>query len=138
METLTPEQVGAGAAVNETTRELGGTLGVALVGSVFSSIFGPEVLRSLANLGLSAHQLIVARSSMAAAQVTVAHLPSNLRVSSYEGLTKDFMEGFHRGCLVGAIVTAVVALCVFRLLPNGGSRKVGAVNAVVPNDTLTN
>ena len=138
METLTPEQVGAGAAVNETTRELGGTLGVALVGSVFSSIFGPQVLRSLANFGLSAHQLIVARSSMAAAQVTVAHLPSNLRASSYEGLTKDFMEGFHRGCLVGAIVTAVVALCVFRFLPNGGSRKVGAVNAVVPNDTLTN
>ena len=138
MATLTPEQVGAGAAVNETTRELGGTLGVALVGSVFSSLFGPQVLRSLANASLSAHQLIVARSSMAAAQATVAHLPLKLQASSYEGLTKDFMEGFHRGCLVAAIVTAVVALIVYRFLPNGGSRKGTAGNVSASSETLKN
>ncbi|HTT58575.1 MAG TPA: MFS transporter, partial [Acidimicrobiales bacterium] len=43
MSTLRPDQVGAGAAVNETTRELAGTMGVAVVGSVFSSLFGPGV-----------------------------------------------------------------------------------------------
>ncbi len=35
MSGLRPEQIGAGSAVNSTTRELGGTLGVAVVGSVF-------------------------------------------------------------------------------------------------------
>ena len=34
-------QAGAGSAVNDTTREVGGTLGVAVVGSVMSSIYGP-------------------------------------------------------------------------------------------------
>jgi hypothetical protein len=123
METLSPEQIGAGAAVNETTRELGGTLGVALVGSVFSSLFGPQVLSTLSKLGLSSHQLIVARSSLAAAQATVAHLPSTIRVLSDKGLTHAFIEGFHRGCLVAAIVTTFVALIVFRFLPSGSSRK---------------
>ena len=40
-ETLELDQIGAGAAGNETTRELGGTMGVAIIGSVFASLFGP-------------------------------------------------------------------------------------------------
>ena len=43
----------AGAAVNETTREIGGTMGVAVVGLVFSSLFGPAVRHAFAHLGLS-------------------------------------------------------------------------------------
>jgi DHA2 family multidrug resistance protein-like MFS transporter len=117
METLRPEQIGAGAAVNETTRELGGTVGVALVGSVFSSVFGPQVRSALAKLGLSTSQLNVARSSLAAAQATVTRLPSNLRSVSNQRLTQAFMEGFHRGCLVASCVAALVALTVFYLLP---------------------
>ena len=35
---------GIGSAVNDTTRELGGTLGVAILGSVFSSIFAARFL----------------------------------------------------------------------------------------------
>ena len=43
MSTLRPDQVGAGSAVNETTRELAGSMGVAVVGSVFSSLFAPGI-----------------------------------------------------------------------------------------------
>ena len=60
MGTLRPEQVGAGAAVNETTRELAGTLGVAVVGSILSSFFGPDVQSALGRFvghGLSSSQL---------------------------------------------------------------------------------
>jgi hypothetical protein len=118
MGTLSPEQIGAGAAVNETTRELGGTLGVALIGSVFSSLFGPAVSASLARLNLSMHQIDVARSSMAAAQSTIQHLPTNMQSIARQGVTNAFMEGFHRGCLVAAILSAVVGLLVFRFLPS--------------------
>ena len=41
---LPKEKAGVGSAVNDTTRELGGTLGVAVVGSVFSSLYGPELV----------------------------------------------------------------------------------------------
>ena len=42
MGSLAADQLGSGAAVNNTTRELGGTLGVAVFGSIFASAYGPE------------------------------------------------------------------------------------------------
>ena len=39
MGSLSADKAGVGSAVNDTTRELGGTLGVAIVGSVFASIY---------------------------------------------------------------------------------------------------
>ena len=49
METVTVEQIGAGAAGNETTRELGGTMGVAIIGSVSNELWcGVEAQQDLA------------------------------------------------------------------------------------------
>lgn len=44
MDALTPELAGAGAAVNDTTREVGGALGVAVLGSVLTSVYTTGVL----------------------------------------------------------------------------------------------
>lgn len=117
METLTPDQVGAGAAVNETTRELGGTMGVAVVGSVFSSIFGPQVRFALAHIGMAGGRLATAQRSMQAATATVAHLPLSLRSPASVNVTRAFMDGLHRGCVVGALVAAIVAIAALGFLP---------------------
>jgi DHA2 family multidrug resistance protein-like MFS transporter len=120
MDTLEPDQIGAGAAGNETTRELGGTLGVAIIGSVFASLFGPAIRRAFEPFrghGLSAHQLDVAQSSMQAAKMTAAHLPSAVQTVLMPKLTAAFMDGFHRGCLVAAGTAVVVAVIVFCYLP---------------------
>ncbi len=124
METLEPDQLGAGAAGNETTRELGGTMGVAIIGSVFASLFGPAIRRAFEPFrgsGLSLHQLNVAQSSMEAAKMTAAHLPLSAQASLAPRLTVAFMSGFHRGCLVAAVIAVVVALIVFYYLPAGES-----------------
>ncbi|HEU4361024.1 MAG TPA: MFS transporter [Mycobacterium sp.] len=44
MVVLPPARAGIGSAVNDATRELGSTLGVAVIGSVFSSIFGARLI----------------------------------------------------------------------------------------------
>ena len=44
MGSLSADKAGIGSAVNDTTRELGGTLGVAIVGSVFASVYWPDRL----------------------------------------------------------------------------------------------
>jgi hypothetical protein len=64
---------------------------------------------------------------MAAAQATVAHLPSGVRVVSSQSLVNAFMEGFHRGCLVAALVAAAVAVAVFKFLPPRSSRRASAL-----------
>jgi hypothetical protein len=120
METLEPDQIGAGAAGNETTRELGGTMGVAIIGSVFASLFGPAIRRAFQPLrghGISTHQLNVAQSSMQAAKMTSAHLPAAAQRLLAPRITAAFMDGFHRGCLVAAATAVVVAIVVFCYLP---------------------
>jgi EmrB/QacA subfamily drug resistance transporter len=121
MDTLEPDQIGAGAAGNETTRELGGTMGVAIIGSVFASLFGPAIRRALSPLrghGLSFHQLNVAQSSMQAAKMTIKHLPVSVQLRVAPKVTAAFMDGFHRGCLVAAGMAVVVAVVVFCYLPS--------------------
>lgn len=122
METVSAEQIGAGAAGNEMTRELGGTMGVAIIGSIFSSLFGPAIRSAFAPYrahGLSAAQLGVAQSSMQAAQTAVAHLPVGLHATLNERVVDAFMSGLHRGCLVAAGTAAAVAVVVYFLLPTG-------------------
>ncbi len=123
MISLRPDQIGAGAAVNETTREIGGTMGVAVVGSVFSSIFGPQVRAVFARLGLSSRQLNIAQSSTQAAKAVVAHVPlgSPLHEQVATGVTSAFINGFHRGCLVASIFALVAGLAAFQFLPKGVS-----------------
>ncbi len=53
MGSLPPERAGVGSAVNDTTREIGGALGVAILGSITSaayaaSITGTEAYRTVA------------------------------------------------------------------------------------------
>ena len=130
MDTLELSQIGAGAAGNETTRELGGTLGVAIIGSVFASLFGPAIRRAFEPLlghGVSAHQLDIAQSSMQAAKMTAAHLPVTVQATLNPKLTAAFMDGFHRGCLVAAIIAVAVAFIVFHYLPNAYSTTESAV-----------
>jgi hypothetical protein len=126
MSTLAPEQIGAGSAVNETTRELAGTMGVAVIGSVFSSLFGPGVARALRpylSRGLTSAQLRFAVSSTHAAQVTVAHFPRALQPALDAQVTNAFMHGLHRGCLVGAGVAVVASILVFTRLPQSRGTK---------------
>jgi EmrB/QacA subfamily drug resistance transporter len=122
MGALPPHQVGAGAAVNETNRELGGTLGVAVIGSVFSSLFGPAVRRALSPYlahGLSSQSLTVAQSSMQAATSVVSRLPVASQSLAHQALTSAFMQGFHRACLVAAGIGVVTAAVTFLHLPRG-------------------
>ncbi len=124
MDTLELNEIGTGAAGNETTRELGGTMGVAIIGSVFASLFGPAVRRAFEPLmghGITLHQLNVAQSSMQAAKSIAAHLPALTRSTLDPKLTAAFMSGFHRGCLVSAAIAVVVAIIVFHYLPSAES-----------------
>ena len=59
---LPTEKAGIGSAVNDTVRELGGTLGVAAMGSLFASLYSRTVAIDLAQLSLPAEGLSSARA----------------------------------------------------------------------------
>ena len=65
---LPPAKAGVGSAVNDTTRELGGTLGVAIVGRVFSSVYGARLADALEGTPVPDDALAIATESVGAAK----------------------------------------------------------------------
>lgn len=119
MGSLEPHQIASGSAVNSVTRELGGTLGVAVSGSVFSSLFTPGMTTLLAPYQdqITPEAAKAATTSMAAAhQVATSlasHLPGPLGDALTSGVSSAFMTSFHRACIVIAIVGVIGAVAVF-------------------------
>ena len=117
MGSLAPEQVGAGAAVNNTTRELGGTLGVAVLGSVFASAYGPRILHALSGYPVPAPARDAARQSVAAALAVVDHAPAAVQPTIRTAVFDAFGSGLEAACMVGAAVAVLGALVAFLFLP---------------------
>jgi MFS family permease len=106
---LPPARAGVGSAVNDATRELGSTLGVAVVGSVFSSVFGSHLLDSaFAATG----QATAAKESVPVAFGIAGHNPALVSAAQ-----DSFLSGLTVGCLVVAGVCFVAALVGLVALP---------------------
>jgi EmrB/QacA subfamily drug resistance transporter len=105
---LPPARAGVGSAVNDATRELGGTLGVAVVGSLFSSIYAAH-LADGAFGRLPGEQLAAAEDSVGAARAIgagSAELTSAMHAAFLAGLqTSAVVIGLL--CLAGAVAAAV-------------------------------
>jgi MFS transporter, DHA2 family, multidrug resistance protein len=117
MGALPPGQAGVGSAVNDTTRELGGTLGVAIVGSVMSSAYSSHVLTALAKIGAPAALTSAAQQSVTAGMHAAAYLPPGLRGVAAAAARQAFVAGLHNGSLVAAGATALAALATLAFLP---------------------
>lgn len=114
---LPPAKAGVGSAVNDVTRELGGAFGVAVVGAVFSSVYGPRLVERLAGVGLPGPALAAARASTAAALGVAGQAPSQARAAIVDAARSSFVEGFSRASLVCAGVVVAGALFAFLVLP---------------------
>jgi EmrB/QacA subfamily drug resistance transporter len=113
MGALPPAKAGVGSAVNDTTRELGGTLGVAVLGSVFASAYGPRVVDALR--GLPEQVVAAVEESMGAAVVLAQQTPGGETILA--AAQQAFMHGFGAGSLVAAAVTALGAGLALMWLP---------------------
>ncbi|HYD08477.1 MAG TPA: DHA2 family efflux MFS transporter permease subunit [Acidimicrobiales bacterium] len=109
MSSLPLGKAGVGSAVNDTTRELGGALGVAVLGSVLASIYSSNLGDTVA--GLPDEVAAIATSSLGGA----------LQLVDVPGLAdaakQAFVDGLGVATIVGAGVALAGALLVRRLLP---------------------
>ncbi len=119
MSSLPKEKAGAGAAVNDTTREVGGTLGVAVAGSVFASLYAPRIGEFLSGFAqVPAEAVSAARDAMAAAIEVAERAPAELRDAFRAAATDAFMSGMRVACLVCAGVALAGAVAAFVFLPD--------------------
>lgn len=123
MDSLRPEQAGAGSAVNDTTREIGGTLGVAVLGSVLTSVYASSVSERIGGLGLPAHLAEIAEQSVMGGAEVASRAPTSMSERMTVAVQEVFVEGLHSAVWVAVVVTAVAAVAAAVLLRGvSGSR----------------
>jgi EmrB/QacA subfamily drug resistance transporter len=117
MGSLSADKAGVGSAVNDTTRELGGTLGVAIVGSVFASVYSGRLGSASAMSALPADVRSGMQRSMAMAHSVIGHLPAGQAAGVRDAVNHAFLGGLQAGSLVCAGIALGAAIIVAWLLP---------------------
>ena len=136
MGSLPRDKAGVGSAVNDTTRQVGGALGVAIIGSVYSSVFAGSMLSSLKASGLSLPSDVVAQvsDSVGAALGTAKAVGGPQGQALADAARSAFVDGMHRGVIVGAAIALIGALVALFFLPaRAPESAVDGIEAGVPN-----
>ena len=124
MASVPPAKAGVGSAMNDTTRELGGALGVALLGSLVTSQYASSMTSALSGV-ISGPATDVASSGLAGA-LAVAGSPERFGLTLSPEVAgtiatagqQSFVDGLSIAAMVGAAIVAVAAIAVFFLLPS--------------------
>jgi len=122
MGSLPREKAGVGSAVNDISREIGGTLGVAVTGSVFVSMYSPKIIERFESIpglvsALPKGVLDMAEESVGAAYAVATQSPSEVQPAVLQAVSDAFMHGFGRACLVVSITALVGAVAALTFLP---------------------
>ncbi len=110
-------KAGVGSAMNDTTRQVGGALGVAIIGSVMSSAYRSDI--TAATAGLPAEAASAASDSLGAALHVASGLgPAGAALA--EAARIAFVDSMAIGLAVGALVALLGAAVAATLLPARG------------------
>jgi hypothetical protein len=113
MSSLPRAKAGVGSAINDTTRNIGTVLGIAVIGSIVTTAYKA----GLATSGLHGQLQHAARQSVGAA-IEIAHrLPTPIGHELAFNAHHAFVHAADRGLLVAAAVTLAGALIALRALP---------------------
>ena len=138
MGSLPRAKAGVGSAMNDTTRQVGGALGVAVVGSVMTSVYGPRVSSAFAgaHLPVSAKLLGLARQDLSTARLVATSklVPHAQQSKLVADINNAFVAGLHHGVLFAAAATALGMFIVFRFLPARGTEVDGIPAATSPEE----
>jgi EmrB/QacA subfamily drug resistance transporter len=144
MGALPPAKAGVGSAVNDTARELGGTLGVAIIGSLFASAYSSKLGELLAGTAVPADAQRAARQSVGAGLEVARRAGEQAgpaaAASVKSAVDAAFVEGFHVGSWVSAAVVMVGAVVALRFLPGHAPAEAGWIEpeaASVPASATT-
>jgi EmrB/QacA subfamily drug resistance transporter len=114
--TLPRSKQGVASAINSTARELGGALGVAILGSLSAPVYASGVKPATALLPADAARAV--SDSLAGAGAVAAHLPAPLGDALMGVARSAFVDGMNVAVLAGAAIAIVGAAVAFTFLPS--------------------
>lgn len=113
------ERAGAASALSETSAELGGAVGIAVLGSIGTAVYRSQVADSLP-AGLSFEAAATARDTLGGAVGVAAQLSDLSGAALLEVSRAAFVDGLHLAAVCGAVV--VFGLAVVTVLWLGGEQ----------------
>ncbi|MGD0862013.1 MAG: MFS transporter [Candidatus Limnocylindrales bacterium] len=111
---------GVASAINSTARELGGALGVAILGSLSAPIYAAGVRPATALLPTDAGTAV--HDSLAGAGLVASHLPPTQGEALLALARSAFVDGMIVAVTVGALVAIAGAIVAFAFLPGRDER----------------
>ncbi|HNL49550.1 MAG TPA: hypothetical protein PKK89_11355, partial [Microthrixaceae bacterium] len=121
MGSLPLAKAGVGSAMNDTTRQVGGALGVAIIGSVLSSVYGSKIVEALS--GKVPDQALDAARSGVGGALAVAERAGDAGDGLAQLARNAFVDAMHGGAVVAAVAAALGAVVVFAFLPAHARRE---------------
>ena len=122
-----PERAGAASGISETGAELGGALGISILGSIGVAIYRGEVADLPA--GIPADAAVAARDTLGGAVGAAQELPAQLGSAVLAVAQDAFVSGMQVAAgisVVVAIGVAILALVVLRDVGTGAEREASA------------
>jgi EmrB/QacA subfamily drug resistance transporter len=123
MGSLPLAKAGVGSAVNDTTRQVGGAVGVAMVGSVFTSVYASHLADGLRGDPIPPPALDTAKEGIGNAFAVAAKLGGQTGADLVVVAKSAFVDAFHVGLLVGAGVALLGAIAVLIWMPARARRE---------------
>jgi DHA2 family multidrug resistance protein-like MFS transporter len=110
-----PERSGAAAAMSETSSEFGGALGIAVLGSIITALYG-GAMAGAAVAGLAPEAAQAARGTIGGAVAVAALLPEPIGAELLATARAAFARAFAVTALLGAGISIGVAILAVALL----------------------
>lgn len=120
-------KAGVGSAVNDTTREVGGALGIAVLGSIASAAFRSSL--DLGGLSLPPAVAAAATDSVGEAMNIARQIPGGAELASRAGTA--FTDAFNVASLVAAALALAAAAAVFSVFSRRSERAAAAEHGPV-------
>lgn len=102
------ERAGAASAISETSSELGGALGIAILGSIGIAMYRSVVAHAIP-AGLPADAAEAARATLGGALVVAGRLPEQLRLELLHVARAAFVHAFQLAAVVSAGIALLMA-----------------------------
>lgn len=114
-----PERAGVASGISETGAELGGALGIAVLGSIGVAVYRSEIADAVPD-GVPPEASETAKDTLGGATQAVEDLPGALGETLLDAAQEGFTQGFQVAAVAGAAVAVTMAIISALLLPRIG------------------
>jgi EmrB/QacA subfamily drug resistance transporter len=116
------QRAGLGSAMTNTSREVGGVFGIALLGTILTTRLKGVIGPALSNLGLTVHQKAAIAAAAGHGEIdpgllTRLGVPRGQQLAVFQAFRESFLTGFRLSLLVGGGVLLLAAIVANRFIP---------------------